>query len=606
MALAAGLPLMAYIATASGHGHWFDSGEFVAVATDFGVSHPPGHPLAGVLMGMATLLPLGSLAFRVALMSALLAALAAAFLYRAVRLTISSMGVVAPSLTIPLALAATWTVSLSYGWWFQAVRPEVYALQAALILVAIERVITLEYHWPTPDLRPLYVASFALGLGLANHHFLAFLVLPAGAPTLARVVSARGLRPIGIALLFVLLGLLTYIYLLARGAADPFVNMGEPTSLGRLFWVISARAFQGNTGDFSPQPVDERFLDVIVQLFETLHPVTLVLALGGAYVLLRSRSSRRIGYIWVSTFIVFVVARTWLGFVRSNPDAMGYLMPALAAAGALAASFVGALFLFVGSQDPARPARLAVFLSCCFAAASLLQLGHQGDRSSLADFDATDAFDDPMRRELPPRAILLLHQPESVFRYWGGEAEERLRPDVVVLPMPFLAYPGMVERLVGEAPELRALLRSHQLEGALVERDLQSLAAHRPLLVELDPRVPTSLYRTLVPEGLYHRVLPDGATPADEAEGAVDASASFRRIREQGSSLDDPETRALLLWRHYMAAIYFASFGDRDAARVSVRRALALNPLAAELVAMREALADEEATGSLDITPFLP
>ena len=606
MALAAGLPLMAYLATASGYAHWFDSGEFVAVATDFGVPHPPGHPLAGVLMGAATLLPLGSLAFRVALLSALLAGLAAAFLYRAILLTLSSLGLVAPALAIPLALAATWTVSLSYGWWFQGVRPEVYALQAALLLLALERLITLEHRWPTLDLRPLYVASFALGLGLANHHLLAFLALPAGAPTLARVMRARGPRPIGVALLFLLLGLLTYVYLLARGAASPFVNMGEPTSLARLFWVVSAQAFQGNTGDFSPQPLDERFLDVLIQLFETLHPVTLVLALGGAYTLLRSKSSRRVGYLWVSTFVVFILARTWLGFVRSNPDALGYLMPALAATGALAASFVGALFLFVGSQDPARPSRLVVFLACAFAAASLLQLGHQGERSSLANFNATDAFDDPMRRDLPPRAIVLLHQPESVFRYWGGEAEEHLRPDVVMLPMPFLNYPGMVSRLVRETPELRELLRGHQLEGELIERDLQSLAARRPLFVELDPRVPAALHRTLVPAGLYHRVLPDGATLADEAEGAEDARRAFRQIEERSSSLDDPATDALLLWRHYMAALYFASFGDRAEARLSLREALTLNPVAEPLVAMQRALADEEATGPLDITPFLP
>jgi len=59
---------------------------------------------------------------------------------------------------VPLALGGTWWVTCSYAWWFQAVRPEVYALQALLVMIAIERIVALEADWPTHDVRPLYVA----------------------------------------------------------------------------------------------------------------------------------------------------------------------------------------------------------------------------------------------------------------------------------------------------------------------------------------------------------------------------------------------------------------------------------------------------------------
>ena len=49
--LAAGtVPLAVLVGTGSGVAHWLDTGEFVGVASDLGISHPPGHPLAGLTL----------------------------------------------------------------------------------------------------------------------------------------------------------------------------------------------------------------------------------------------------------------------------------------------------------------------------------------------------------------------------------------------------------------------------------------------------------------------------------------------------------------------------------------------------------------------------
>src|SRR5207302_405863 len=63
-------------------------------------------------------------------------------------------------------------------------------------------------------------------------------------------------------------GLLLYAYLPLRAAHHPLVNWGSPTSLGRIFWVVSAKAFQKSVKE--PQPGDE---DVVGALVEALHPV---------------------------------------------------------------------------------------------------------------------------------------------------------------------------------------------------------------------------------------------------------------------------------------------------------------------------------------------
>ena len=67
------------------------------------------------------------------------------------------------------------------------------------------------------------------------------------------------------------------------------------------------------------------------QLVESLHFGVLFLSFLGLYLLYRRPSSRRLGVLWSLVLVVFISARSWLGFVRSNPDALGYLMPAIAA-----------------------------------------------------------------------------------------------------------------------------------------------------------------------------------------------------------------------------------------------------------------------------------
>ncbi len=605
LGLASGLPLACYLATASGHGYWLDSGEFVAASTELGIAHPPGHPASALLGALCTLVPLGPLAFRVALASALAASASAAFLALAIERTVRALGVVSNRVAIPLALGATWLVVGSYGYWLQAVRPEVYALQALCACVVIERILALETAWPTRDVRPIYAASLAFGLGLANHHFLALLILPAVAPTLARVYRVRGLRPLALSVLFTLAGLATYVYLPIRARTTRGLDLGDPSTLDRFYWVVSAQAWQKNAVGVV-QPLAERFLDVLVQIVDSFAYVPLVMALAGAYALVRTPGARRVGYVWIVVVAIFAAARAWLGFIRSNPDALGYLMPLFAALGALAAAFVAAVLASFGRADRAKPSRTAVVVALVAAALGAAQVHHTLARVSLASFAATDAFEELGRRDLPARAVLIAHDPETIFRFMGGEAEEELRPDVTLVPVPLLSYPGLADRLAEAHPELAELLRSTMLEGAVREGPLQSLAGLRPVLVELDPRVDPSIYETLVPAPLFHEALPDDAYEEDRRSGAeAKARATEHLLSWMGADASGTETRGQLLWTLYNDALYYAAVGDRDSARTAIAHARALVPEARELVALEAALS-AEGDGPIDVRPFFP
>lgn len=611
LGLAVGVPLAAYLATASGSSYWLDAGELTAAAVDLDVAHPPGHPLASLLGHAATLVPLGPLALRVAFAQALCAALASGFLYSAIDTTVRAMGLRHDRLAVPMALGASWLAAGSYGWWLQAVRPEVYALEALLLAIAIERIVALEAAWPTRDLSPLPAATLALGLSLANHHFMGFLCFPALAPTLARVYRARGARPLVASGAMIVAGLAAYLYLPIRAATEPPMNLGNPTSLGRLYWVVSAQAYQG-THALQPEPIGERMLDVTVSLVDSLHVAPVLLALAGAYALLRAPGAVRIGYVWISLVLFSFIGRSWLGFVRGNPDALGYLMPAMAGVAALAVSIVAAIVALLGERDEIRskkrrasPSPMLAMIALAVAMLGAAQLVTSRARASLASFHATDDVDELRVRDLPPHAVVLLYAPQTAFRFFELQATEHARPDVTVVPMPFLGYPGTIDALVRRAPDVAGVLRSELLEGQPSVSELQSLASRRPVLVELDVRVPLALHETLLPDRIFYSVEPAGTTDVDVREAARDRAERLEALRVAlGDDAGDAETRQQLLWVHYNDALYLASVGELDAARLSLSRALALAPSARELGLLREALNNPSARGPIDVRPF--
>jgi len=603
-ALFAGVPpLFVYVSTASGYAHWFDGGEFVAAAADFGISHPPGHPLAAIVLGAANLAPIGALSFRVALVCALLGAVAAVALFFAFEHTLKVGGMIRDSLRFPLALAATWWVVGTQAWWFQAVRPEVYALQAALLCIAMERLLRVSLSGPNGDVRPLYHAALALGLALSNHHYLAVLAVVPSLWLLVGVWRTSGWRPFAWSAGFLSAGLVTYLYLPLRALREPFLNLGNPSTAGRFLWVVTAEAFQKSLSPDAVAPFGERFSDVLLVTGEDLHVVTLVAALLGAYFMLRVRASRKFGLFWLTVWAAFALGRAVLGFVSGNPDALAYLMLSYAALAILAVFAIGVLLSALAEALPNRP-RLAPVLGAILALMASSQFVRSSGASSLADFVDTDVFDDGLRRSLPPRSVVLVHNPQTIFRFWGGEAEENNRPDVTMIPLPLLTYPSLVDRFVTDEPELTPLLRSYVLDGTLSVPELQSLAALRPVYVEMDVRVTQDMMDLLVPEQLYHRVLTANTTDTDEARAMHTHATLWGDLYQRIGRPIENHTRTQLIWRHYTDSLYFAAVGDTNAALRTVAAGLVLNPHARELQMMQEALKAATPGEPIDVTPF--
>ncbi len=251
-----------------------DTFEFQVVAPQLGIAHPTGYPLYLLLGKLFSLLPFGTVAWRLNLASAVCAVAAAAVVFR---LALELLRRPLPALVGAVALG------LVPVYWSQAIVAEVYALHALIVAAALGMMVrlTADDPWrskessdarprpsaiahteysvggrrsPSPDRKTIVALAFLLGLGLTNHLTTLFLLPPAAVAVAlhlwpyvaggrrAAVSRRRSLALLAAQLLLAFaLPLLLYLYLPLRWAA---VN-GEPMGIGRFVdWVAGGR-FQG-------------------------------------------------------------------------------------------------------------------------------------------------------------------------------------------------------------------------------------------------------------------------------------------------------------------------------------------------------------------------
>jgi len=174
-----------YALTLGTHVGEADTFEFQVVAPALGIAHPTGYPLYVILGKLFSLLPFGSMAFRVNLTSAVAATLAAVVVY-AVTARLGGRRLVA--FTAALAFAS------AHVMWSQSIVAEVYALNALIAGLLLALLIDLLSDRSSADAH--YVAGplfLLIGLGI-SHHLTTILLLPAAA---LAIWIARPRLPIG-------------------------------------------------------------------------------------------------------------------------------------------------------------------------------------------------------------------------------------------------------------------------------------------------------------------------------------------------------------------------------------------------------------------------
>lgn len=231
------VPLAVYAATLPPGLTWAhdgaDGGDLIAAARTLGIPHPPGYPLYTLLARLFLLIGWGTPAHRVALLSAVAGAAATWALFHL------CLALIGPS-QWPVALSAALLWAFAPIPWGQAVIVEVYALGALLAAGFLAAYL----RWRNTGSKAAWrVAWLLFGLGMAHHLLVAACLIPAAVWALDRR-RRTDRRDWGEAVGLVALGLGFYLYLPLRAVASPPINWGDPRTLSRIGWVVSAAPYR--------------------------------------------------------------------------------------------------------------------------------------------------------------------------------------------------------------------------------------------------------------------------------------------------------------------------------------------------------------------------
>lgn len=261
-----------------------DTPKFQFVGAVLGTPHSPGYPIYILLSWVFAHLPIGTLAYRMNLMSATFGALAVVLLYHVLR-----------ALGCRMSVAAAGALGIGFGrvFWSQALLAEVYTLNAALFAGAL----LFLFQWQqTRRDRDLIGAVACVALGAA-HHLTLVMAVPAFTAYALAVDARRALsrRVVWGTAALAVLSFAAYGYIWIRTVQGaPFLE-AQAHSVGELLTVIRAQQFDEFLLGFSLRQLARLRVPLIAGwLYSELRLTGMLLAAAGVWALARGRRKEAI------------------------------------------------------------------------------------------------------------------------------------------------------------------------------------------------------------------------------------------------------------------------------------------------------------------------
>jgi hypothetical protein len=521
--LAWGLPLIVGLGWVSAEPSWNDD---LGIVRDLGFVRVGFEGAASTLLAqLLALLPIGGRFLRLSLLGVLALAFASRLLFESVRALLDRRRLAPLHPLLALLASSLWALG-------PAVLDEATHAGGAFVAVALVLLVLrlLPAAFEAGDPRALVATGLAAGAASAECHAVgASLALVLSGTALAW--SERSWR---------------------RHAGHLFTSFGFAFALlSSLCWVWPASA------PVLPAP------DALVPALETgaraalrragesfAHagadlgwvPVALAGA-GAALAAWRGASLRGAFLPWLLLGASGLVA----AFAPSSPaaPAFGTIAASLALAAFFPVALARAVEMLWGSRLPFG--RHAAVLTLTFAGTLVLSRADRAllERPSPA---AVEAWTEAALGGLPPRSLLLVQTPALAQRLLASRVLAGTRPDVVIVPEPFITTGSIGRELSRNEPSLAPLLRQLYVNGSGDEYSLSRLADERPVLVELDRAWDRRVLEHLRPAGLWFDFSAPALGPSERRVAAARVRAAVRRSIELSggkAALDGGTRRAL-------------------------------------------------------------
>lgn len=416
LALAAAAGTLYMLTLCGGVGGKTDSAKWQFLGKVLGVPHTTGYPLYVLLNHAFSLLPFGTLAWRINFMSAFFAVLALVVLQRILRNLLDSE---------ILALGGALVLAVAPMFWTYAVVAGVYSLNAFFICL----VIYLLFKWSDVKRRGYFhAACLAYALSLGNH--VTMITLFPAFVVFALVKDWRtvlSLRTLLMSLAFIIIAATLYILPFIQTAAPAPYLEHKIRTLGDLWGLVTARDFRhfmffGSIVDLVERQVPGYLSQALAQF--TLPGLLLAVA-GFIVVAVRSglKTLFLMVYLSVNLFMVlnyyappeqlvyqfipsYVVLALFIGLIAGVPKAI------IPEASRETSGFFAALCLLA-----------FVALAASGAAGNLKQIEKLRSQTAANEMLADDLVD-----ALPPNGVILAHSyGDSMIMMYKMLGDERGR-----------------------------------------------------------------------------------------------------------------------------------------------------------------------------------
>lgn len=450
--------LIIYIATLAPGLSWAnnssDGGDLITAAATDGVAHPTGYPTYLLIARIFQLIPIGSIAYRTNLLSAIAVTGAAVCIYFLV-VNISDQtnqkGWIA-------GLVSSFAFGLAPIIWSQAVITEVYSLHIffiALILLLLMRSINRNSENQNDALLGLI-----FGLSLGNHmsaFLLAPLVFSIGVfkndPTKDPLnqkqnKSPRWTRTINKKVLFkrilwIMLGLCIYLTLFIRARSNSPINWENPVTVSNLLRLISGQLYSDYFFDLSLSLLFTR-----IQAFATIFLsqsgiIGLLIGLYGFIFISKPR--------WLFYASLWIIICSFIFAISYNTfDSYLYLIPIFI----IFSIWIGISFNNFITKISTEHKWMGIITLLCIILLSTSWFMNNWKTVDASKDDQAEKFGQMAMEKIPLNAIVFANDEKASFSLWYFHFVLKERSDLIILSTDLLSYSWYRERMRAIYPSI--------------------------------------------------------------------------------------------------------------------------------------------------------
>lgn len=563
-----------------------DSGELITAAYFLGVPHEPGYPLFVIFGKLFSLLPLGTIAFRVNMMSAFFNSLAALFLFQSIVLIIEDTFIKTEfwnkiqkkqqqylKYTVAISGALFW--AFAFKTWEQSIIAEVYGINDFFIALFI--LVFLKWKRQSDELKKkkyFYFLCAIIGMALTTHTTAGMIIPVLGGYILLKERSLlTNLKFLGKSFIFFLAGLTPWLFLPFASLKNPPVDWGNPDNFTNLIRVITRHQYQA-----SDTTINVSGAETFGFFFKELLPmqwyfVFLLLIPIGLYILFKNNRSF---FYFILFFLIMAIpvlsylTRDFLTNEENKTLASVFYIPAYMILSLLLS--VG-LYYIISFLKPVKP----IIISVCLVVVLLpfTSLNKNYKDLDMHQYYFAEEYANNIFATLPKNSMYFINWDPFGFPMTYFQFVEKKREDIIVVDQMLLKrswyiqwlreyYPDIMNQSKTETDEFLAAVAPFEAgdpyNGTLIQ---QKYIAMINSLIDKKQKAGLNVYFAYLPEKeiLRHNHLePQFAAYKYTNAAILDSAVDDKKIKLK-SFLDSKITKDRMA--KYMADFYGDLYGAR-------------------------------------------